>query len=549
MRLDLEWYFFPEFDMADGIQSSSAIASQPTVAMTADDVPASPLLDEDTRVLVRRILTSRLLTLEEIKAVVASLMTESTTINTDRLIDGLRNAGLITHWQASKLLAGKSRGFFLGAYKLLRPVGRGGMGMVYLGEHRVMKRQMALKVLPPEALGDARRVERFKDEARASAQLDHSNIVRAYDFNEAGKKLYIVMEFVDGIDLHRLVARDGAMSHAAALDAITQTCEGLVHAHERGVIHRDIKPSNLMLRSDGVVKVADMGLARIGWTDADTPEVSSRLLGTADFAAPEQAINSKTVDARADIYSLGCSWYFLLSAKTPYPGTSVSQRVAKHQTSPVPDVRALRSDCPEVIAELLIRMMAKKAGQRPSSASELLFQLRQLRDKRGESNSNHEQLAEMGGRRETKIDDSLYRATIDDSSGVCDVEVLEEVGEVQPHQGNDEFDFNSLPPLDMNGGGALSDFPAASSSDPLARPNPANRPTTPQSRAPSKATPASQQSDQQLVMLGIGLALAVLALVTVVGIAAYNITRPMPQGKPMIKSIEHTDDGRVIIVQ
>lgn len=537
------------------IESLPAITPPPLNVMVAEDEPSSPILDDDTRVLVRRMLASRLLTLTEIKGVVASLMTENTTIDSGRLVDGMRNAGMLTHWQASKLLAGKSRGFFLGAYELLRPIGRGGMGMVYLGEHRVMKRQMALKVLPPEALADARRVQRFKEEARASAQLDHANIVRAYDFNEAGKKLYIVMEFVDGIDLHRLVARDGAMSHPTALDAITQTCEGLVHAHQRGVIHRDIKPSNLLLRSDGVVKVADMGLARIGWSDADDPEVSTRLLGTADFAAPEQAINSKTVDARADIYSLGCSWYFLLTGRTPYRGDSVSQRLAKHQTSPVPDVRVLRRDCPDAIAELLLRMMAKQADQRPSSASELLFQLQHLRSTTGESGSRHEQLAEMGVRSDTKIDDSLYLATIDESSGSCDVHVVEEVSGievvegVQVVDGIGEFDFGSLPPLDTSGGGALSDFPGIPSHDPLASQRPS--PRVPSVQAPPSASglPTKKHSDGQLVMLGIGLAIAVIALVMVIGIAAYTVSRPLPQATPKIKSIEHGDQGRVIVIQ
>ena len=534
------------------IDSSPTNASQPAVAMVAEGEPPSPMLDEATRMLVRRILTSRVLTLAEIKGVVASLMTDSTTIDSERLLGGLQNAGLLTHWQASKLLAGKSRGFFLGAYELLRPLGRGGMGMVYLGEHRVMKRQMALKVLPPEALGDARRVERFKEEARASAQLDHANIVRAYDFNETGKKLYIVMEFVDGVDLHRLVTRVGVMSHATALNAITQTCEGLVHAHERGVIHRDIKPSNLMLRSDGVVKVADMGLARIGWSDTDDPEVSTRLLGTADFAAPEQAINSKTVDARADIYSLGCTWYFLLTGQMPYPGDNLSQRLASHQTSPVPDVRSRRSDCPDVIAELLLRMMAKRPDQRPSSASDLLGQLQLLRSRRGESGLRHEHAAVIEVGSEAEIDDSVYNSTIDDSSGSCDVDAVQranEVEEVEVIEEFGEFDFGSLPPLDTSGGGVLSDFLVHPSHDPLGCRNSAARPASAPPHPSATSASQKKRSDWQLVMLGIGLAFAVIALVLVVGIAAYTISSPFPQAAPKIKSIEHGNQERVILVK
>ncbi|MEM9369416.1 MAG: protein kinase, partial [Planctomycetota bacterium] len=152
--------------------------------------PSQPLLDDETRGFVRRVLSAGLLGIDDIKKVVASLMSDDNNAFTPkRLAEGLVGAGELTRWQASKLLAGKSKGFFLGSYKLLRPLGKGGMGVVYLGEHHVMKRQMALKVLPSDALKDERRIDRFKEEARASAQLDHPNIVRAYDFNEASSKL------------------------------------------------------------------------------------------------------------------------------------------------------------------------------------------------------------------------------------------------------------------------------------------------------------------------------------------------------------------------
>ena len=148
--------------------------------------------------------------------------------------------------------------------------------------------------------------------------------------------------------------------------------------HERGIIHRDIKPSNLLLRTDGVVKVSDLGLARIGWTGADDPSKNNRLLGTADFVAPEQAINSKTVDARADIYSLGCTLYYLLSGKSPFSGASMAQRLAKHQTEPTPDIRKHRPDCPAAVAELTMRMMSKRPEDRPNSAAELLIRLNRV---------------------------------------------------------------------------------------------------------------------------------------------------------------------------
>ena len=326
----------------------------------------SPALDKRTQAFVRCCLGSKLVEIDDIKKVVASLMVESGDFSPERIADGMVGAGMLTRWQSDKLLSGHNRGFHLGSYKLLRPLGRGGMGVVYLGEHDVMKRLMALKIMPPEASEDPRRVDRFKQEARAAAQLDHQNIVRAYDFAEASGKLYIVMEYVDGIDLQKAVIRDGTMNVSAAMDILTQTATGLAHAHERGIVHRDVKPSNIILRTDGMVKISDMGLARIGWAGADGLDQKKRLMGTADYVAPEQAIDSTSVDARADIYSLGCTFYFLLTGVAPFEAETVSQRLAKHQTAPVPDVRESCPDCPAAIADLLKRMMAKRPEDRPN---------------------------------------------------------------------------------------------------------------------------------------------------------------------------------------
>ena len=206
--------------------------------MESTTTAPSPALDEDTRALVRRCLSAGLVEIDDVKKVVVSLMAEDIELTPSNLIDGLKGAGVLTPWQGNKLLSGASKGFYLGNYRLLRPLGRGGMGVVYLGEHHVMKRQMALKILPPDSspngrsttdgqsarggrsTQNSRRIERFKAEAQACAQLDHENIVRAYDFGEASGKLYIVMEFVDGIDLGIAVSRDGVMEPAAAVNVV-----------------------------------------------------------------------------------------------------------------------------------------------------------------------------------------------------------------------------------------------------------------------------------------------------------------------------------------
>ncbi|SMP50026.1 serine/threonine protein kinase [Neorhodopirellula lusitana] len=518
-----------------------------------------PILDDETRALVKRALASGVLKLDEIKTVVASLLTENVVVDCNRLAEGLQNSGLLTRWQAAKLLAGKSKGFYLGAYKLLRPLGKGGMGMVYLGEHQVMKRQMALKVLPPESLQDERRIRRFKEEARASAQLDHVNIVRAYDFNEAGGKLYIVMEYVDGIDLHQVIVRDGVMSFAAAVDAMTQACRGLAHAHERGVIHRDIKPSNLMLRSDGVVKISDMGLARIGWTESGDANDGKRLMGTADFVAPEQALNSMTVDARADIYSLGCTLYFLLTGRPPFRGDTVAQRLAKHQTAPLPDIRKLRPDCPASLINLLSRMMAKKPSERPSSVVDLLGQFERLKGGVFGTPGEHDQLADRVHSSDTSLDDRLFQATMDDGSShpSDSVEVVDNVEIVE------EFDFGTLPPLNDEGGvsagstfdslgqfDSIGQFSSASQSQALTNPSAFPDKSDPAKPSRSSVVQAKRQSqDGQMMILGVGLAIAILALVLVVGMVAYTVSRPLPNQPSKLKSLEDGKGGRIIVIQ
>lgn len=313
--------------------------------------PESPALDRECRSLVRRGLAAKIVEIDDVKTVVAAMYAENVFFTPQKLAECLIDAELLTPWQASKLLAGKNRGFYLGKYKLLRPLGRRGSGMVYLGEHCVTSQLMAIKVLPAAAQTDARRIERFETEARASAQLNHPNIVRVYGFNKTTDKAYIVMEYIDGIDLHQAVARDGVMSIDAAIDVIMQATAGLAYAHASGIIHGDIQPSNLLLSGNGIVKVSDLGMAR----------------------------NASIVDARADIYSIGCTLYYLLTAKTPFQDSSVSERLAKHPAFVAPDVRLLRTDCPAQVATLITQMISPETLARPASAAELLTQFERIR--------------------------------------------------------------------------------------------------------------------------------------------------------------------------
>ncbi|MCS7468834.1 serine/threonine protein kinase [Stieleria sp. ICT_E10.1] len=496
--------------------------------MSVETTAAEPVLDQATRDFVRRSMQAGLVELADVKKVVVSLMTEDVVFTPDRLAKGLVGADLLTPWQARKLLAGKARGFHLGNYRLLRPLGRGGMGVVFLARHSVMNRLMALKILPSEASKDSRRIERFKEEARASAKLEHPNIVQAFDFSESDGKLFIVMEYIEGVDLHRAIARDGVMSPTEALDAMIQTTDALAHAHQRGIVHRDIKPSNLLLRNDGVIKVSDMGLARIGYTaGTDAP---NRLTGTADFIAPEQAIDSQSVDARADIYSLGCTWYFLLVGKPPFPGTNVAQRLAKHQTAKVPLVSDTRSDCPPAISLLIQRMMSKRPVDRPASAAELLTQLRRIAGSKlaGRELANRPRSTQLT----ITPEDSSSFASLDDSGplGEASQGAMAEIAEI---------DFGSLPPIDL---AALS--PAVVPASPLATPQTA-------AGAPRKSTkkrgPANETDASQSVLLGAGLALSIVALLAVVGVTFYQMTK---DEKPITR-LKTTESGKgnVIVIE
>lgn len=291
----------------------------------------------------------------------------------------------LTRWQADQLLRGKHRGFFLGSYRILSLLGEGGMGTVYLAEHQMMHRRCAIKVLPSKYLKeDQSIVDRFYREAQAVAALDHPNIVRAYDVNKT--KLdeteihYLVMEFVGGEDLQRLVERHGVLEYRQAADYTRQAAEGLDHAHEKGFVHRDIKPANLLVDTEGVVKILDLGLAKYFGEDRDatlTDPHGSNVLGTADYLAPEQAINSHTVDARADLYALGQTCYYLLTGRPPFPDGTVAARLLAHQTKKPEPISSSRPDMPPDLTAIIDKMTAKKPEVRYQSAKEVAEALAQ----------------------------------------------------------------------------------------------------------------------------------------------------------------------------
>ena len=291
--------------------------------------------------------------------------------------------GLITKFQAELLLIGRAKGLLLGPYKILDKLAQGGMGRVYKAIHQTMNRIVALKVLAPnpDKARTAKAQEYFQRELRAAAQLNHPNIITVYDANEIGGRNYLAMEFVDGPNLEQLVREQGPLPVGMACEIIRQVANGLEHAHEQDMIHRDIKPANLLLQpaknlQSFVVKILDFGLARLndpGLQDtAGTIETrENTVMGTPDFLSPEQARNLHQVSIRSDIYSLGCTFYFLLTGKVPFPGGTTLEKLIRQSTEEPRPVDEVRPDVPDEVAAILRTMMAKNPGDRYQSPQEL----------------------------------------------------------------------------------------------------------------------------------------------------------------------------------
>jgi WD40 repeat protein/serine/threonine protein kinase len=287
--------------------------------------------------------------------------------------------GRLTPYQANQLLKGHGADLVLGPYQLLERLGEGGMGQVFKARHCKLGRVVALKVIHPECLADADSVRRFRREIQAAAQLDHPHVVRAYDAGEAGGRHFLVMECVAGIDLKRLVKERGPLPVAEACAYARQAALGLQHAHERGMVHRDVKPSNLLLVREpdglGVVKLLDLGLVRLARTaDGAEPTTFTEegwAAGTPDYLAPEQASDPRKADARSDLYSLGCTLYFLLAGRPPFPDGSATDKLIKHaMLDPVP-VEQLRADVPPGLAAMLRKLLAKRPEDRFQTAADL----------------------------------------------------------------------------------------------------------------------------------------------------------------------------------
>jgi serine/threonine protein kinase len=322
------------------------------------------------------------MTVEEVQDFLDELPLNKQPRSARRLVLEMLERKKLTKFQAELIFKGKLKRLVVGNYVVLEKIGQGGMGRVYKARHRRMDRIVALKLLPFAARQSPEAVSRFEREIRAAARLAHRNIVTAHDADEANGRYYLVMEYIDGVDLLTFVREQGPLSVGRAVGYILQAGEGLAYAHAQKVIHLDIKPANLLLDNSGTIKILDMGLARIDdlVSESETAPAEAliqdgKVMGTVDYVPPERSSNPEAVDHRADIYSLGCTLFHLLTGRPPYGGSTILKRIEAHRLQPIPSLRKYRDDVPEGLDAVFQRMVAKAPEDRQPSMLDVIAEL------------------------------------------------------------------------------------------------------------------------------------------------------------------------------
>jgi eukaryotic-like serine/threonine-protein kinase len=287
------------------------------------------------------------------------------------LADRLTAAGLLTNYQARKLLTGATRGFLLGDYRILDQLGQGGSSKVFLAAHKTVPGQFAIKVLPPRTASEQQHLlRRFQREMELSRRIDHSNVARTIDVGVAQGACFIVMQYIDGANLYDIVKKKPGtpLSPRQAAVLFIQAAEGLKAVHKAGLVHRDVKPSNIIVTPAGEPIILDLGLS-IAPADTKNPEDAEPegLIGTADYISPEQADAPGSADQRSDLYSLGCTLYFALAGRPPFKGGDALNKIYKHHLeAPIP-IEKLAKNVPEDLAAIVRKLMAKDRDQRHQS--------------------------------------------------------------------------------------------------------------------------------------------------------------------------------------
>jgi len=294
------------------------------------------------------------------------------------LLASIQDKGWITSSQRSTIEAVIGRETvpkLIAGYEIIEPMGSGGMGTTYLARQTTMDRLVALKVLQPKFNRDEEYIRRFEREARMAARLNHENVATAYEFGEVAGQHFMSMEYVKGDTVAQLIEERGPFPEQDAVDVVVQVCRALQHAHEHQLVHRDVKPANIIVRPGGRVKLIDMGLAKSTAPDSGEVTESGLIVCTPDYASPEQARGAKDIDIRADIYSLGCVFFEMLTGKPPFKGATVLDTVRMHIDDPLPSIARLAPDTNENVRRVIERMTAKKPDDRQQTPSEVIEEL------------------------------------------------------------------------------------------------------------------------------------------------------------------------------
>jgi serine/threonine protein kinase len=346
------------------------MASEPSASGT--DVPT---VEE----FLKSVLRSGLQDQERLREVLRGLPS-SARRDAEQVADYLVKGGQLSRFQANRLLKGISGGLVLGPFQMLAPIGRGGMGTVFMARDERGGQLVALKLLPPRRAREEERLrERFIREMAVSRRVAHPHLCWTYETGQLRGIYYIAMEYIPGQNLARLVREGGPLRLQRAARLLSEAAEGLEHAHNMGLVHRDLKPSNIMVTPHDHAKVLDLGLALIHGEKVDDVEVvggHGYIVGTMDYISPEQTTDAAAVDGRSDIYSLGCTMYFALTGQPPFPGGTNKEKIRRHRSAAPPQLEELNSEAPAAFGDLVRRMMAKDPNKRPPSAIAVAEELR-----------------------------------------------------------------------------------------------------------------------------------------------------------------------------
>ncbi|HWE35525.1 MAG TPA: serine/threonine-protein kinase [Isosphaeraceae bacterium] len=297
-----------------------------------------------------------------------------------RLARLLIEEGALTPYQARKVLAGATKGFFLGGFRILRQLGEGGMGKVYLAARDGEPTRVAIKVLPPKkAAEEEQALVRFRREMDLSRRLRHPNIARTLDVGHEDGAYFMVMEYIPGHSLYHVVKTQGALSVPVAADYMLKVLDGLAAAHAAGLVHRDIKPSNLMITPDGDAKILDLGLAKALGEESGVTKMNV-VIGTLDYASPEQLSDAARADTRSDLYSLGCTLYFTLAGRPPFEGGDVINKIYRQRMEDPEPLERVARGVPAAFAAIVRTLMAKEPDHRYQSTEEVAADLARWTD-------------------------------------------------------------------------------------------------------------------------------------------------------------------------